>query len=71
MKRNKYELNRRGRQFVVYRMEYTETGSMGSPVYSTNDFEDARKKLYELNGWKYKPKNNDQQQTHATPKKTS
>ena len=70
MKRNKYELNRRGRQFVVYRMEYTETGSMGSPVYSTNDFEDARKKLYELNGWKYKPKNNDQQQTHATPKKT-
>ena len=70
MKRNKYELNRRGRQFVVYRMEYTDTGSMGSPVYSTNDFEDARKKLYELNGWKYKPKNNDQQQTHATPKKT-
>lgn len=70
MKRNKYELNRRGRQFVVYRMEYTETGSMGSPVYKTYDFEDARKKLYELNGWKYKPQNDEQQQTHATPKKT-
>ena len=70
MSRNKFEINRRGRQFVVYRMEYTETGSMGSPVYSTNDFEDARKKLYELNGWNYKPKNNDQQQAHATPKKT-
>lgn len=52
----RYEIKRRGRQFVVYRMEYTETGSMGSPVYPTNNFEDARKKLYELNGWKYKPK---------------
>lgn len=60
MKRNKYELNRRGRQFVVYRMEYTETGGMGSPVYWTYDFEDARKKLYELNGWKYKPKRNNE-----------
>lgn len=36
-------------QFVVYRMEYDETGSMGSPVYYTHNFEDARKKLYELN----------------------
>ena len=49
-------MNRRGRQFVIYRMEHFETGSMGSPVYTTNDYEDARKKLYELNGWKYKPK---------------
>lgn len=54
--KSRYELHRRGRQFVVYRMEYTETGGMGSPVYWTNDFEEARKKLYELNGWKYKPK---------------
>ena len=52
----RYEINRRGRQFVVYRMEYTETGGMGSPVYHTFDFEDARKELYRLNGWKYKPK---------------
>jgi hypothetical protein len=41
-------------------MEYTETGGMGSPVYQTNNFEDARKKLYELNGWKYKPKRNNE-----------
>lgn len=45
----------RGRLYVVYRMEYTETGGTGTPVYTTNEFEDARKKLYELNGWKYKP----------------
>lgn len=52
----RHEIHRRGRQFVVYRMEYSETGGMCSPVYKTYDFEEARKKLYELNGWKYKPK---------------
>lgn len=52
----RHEIHRRGRQFVVYRMEYSETGGMGSPVYTTYEFEEARKKLYELNGWKYKPK---------------
>ena len=52
----RHEIHRRGRQFVIYRMEYSETGGMGSPVYKTYDFEEARKKLYELNGWKYKPK---------------
>lgn len=55
-KRNKYELRRRGRSFVVYRMEYTEAVATGSPVYTSNEYEDARKKLYELNGWKYQPK---------------
>lgn len=53
--KKRYELHRRGRLYVVYRMEYTETGGTGTPVYTTNEFEDARKKLYELNGWKYKP----------------
>lgn len=56
MAKVRYEINRRGRQFVVYRMEYSETGGMGSPVYRTYKFEDARKKLYELNGWKYQSK---------------
>ena len=56
MKQNKYEMRKRGKEFVIYRMEYDETGSTGSPVYHTFDFEEARKKLYELNGWKYTPK---------------
>ena len=54
--KSRYELHRRGKQFVVYRMEYDETGDMGFPVYHTFDFEEARKELYRLNGWKYKPK---------------
>jgi hypothetical protein len=58
--KKRYELHRRGRKFVVYRMEYTETGGMGSPVYQTNNFEDARKELYRLNGWKYQPKRNNE-----------
>ena len=55
-KRNKYELRRRGRSYIVYRMEYSESGSEGSPVYFTNEYEEARKELYKLNGWKYQPK---------------
>ena len=55
MNKSSYKIRMRGRLYVVYRMEYTETGGTGTPVYTTNEFEDARKKLYELNGWKYNP----------------
>ena len=52
----KYELRKRGRAFVVYQMEHEGDISTGTPVYRTSDYEDARKELYRLNGWKYQPK---------------
>lgn len=52
----KYELNRRGRSYIIYRMEYTNGVGTGTSVFESKDYEEARKKLYELNGWKYKPK---------------
>lgn len=61
-----HEIRKRGASYVVYRMEHSETGGSGSPVYWTTDYEDARKKRYELNGWKYKPKTHEQQ-TDRTP----
>lgn len=48
----KYELKRRGRIYYIYRMEYYENGSAGSPVFESYDYHTARKKLYELYGWK-------------------
>lgn len=69
MKPNKYDLSRRGNGYVIYRMEYTNGVGTGSSVFKTNDYEEARKKLYELHGWKYKPKNNEQQ-THTTTEET-
>lgn len=50
-----HRIHKRGGRFVVYRIEETGNLGSGSPVYEATDFEDARKKLYELNGWKYKP----------------
>ena len=52
----KYELNRRGRAFVIYQMEHVGNISTGTPVYRGYEYEEARKELYRLNGWKYKPK---------------
>lgn len=52
----KYELNKRGRTYIIYRMEYTNGVGTGTPVFKNNDYEEARKKLYELNGWEYTPK---------------
>ena len=53
----KYELNRRGRVYVIHQLEHGKGVSVGTPVFQSNDYEEARKNLYELNGWKYKPKN--------------
>ena len=52
----KYELNKRGRAYVIYQMEHANGVSTGTPVFRSYDYEEAKKKLYELNGWKYKPK---------------
>lgn len=54
----KYELNRRGRVYVIHLMEHDNGVSVGTPVYQSSDYEKARKELYRLNGWKYKPKRN-------------
>lgn len=51
-----HRIMKRYGSYVVYRMEETETGGSGSPVFRDRDYEKARKKRYELNGWKYKPK---------------
>ena len=52
----KYEMNRRGRVYVIHQMEHGNGVSVGTPVFRSNDYEETRKKLYELNGWKYRPK---------------
>ena len=55
----KYELNKRGRAYIIHQMEHGNGVSVGTPVYQSYDYEEARKKLYELNGWKYSPKKKD------------
>lgn len=49
--KNIYEYCKRGKVWAVYSPE-------GTKVDSFIDREDARKKVYELNGWKYKPNKN-------------
>ncbi len=53
-----YEIH--GRAFRIYICTLvTATGSQALPVYEEPFFyneEEARKRVYELNGWKYKPK---------------
>lgn len=49
----------RGRHFCIYRYTHvSENGSAASPVTSERPFtdkEDARRRVYELNGWRYTP----------------
>lgn len=52
----KYELNKRGKAYVIYQKEHDNGVSVGTPIFRSYDYEDARKELYRLNGWKYKPK---------------
>ena len=52
----KYELNKRGSAYVIHQMEHGNGVSVGTPVFTCYNYEEARKKLYELNGWKYKLK---------------
>ena len=49
----------RGRAFRIYRYDYVgETTSSASPLPNEPYYynrEEARKRVYELNGWRYKP----------------
>lgn len=62
MKVGEYEYRLHGRNFRIYRCDYadgkitTSKPVMNEPFYT--DREAARRRVYELNGWKYKPKNN-------------
>ena len=53
-----YCYDRRDHAFRIYRyISVTETGSVASPVQGEKayfDSEEARKRVYELNGWRYK-----------------
>lgn len=55
-----YYYTPRGRFFRIYRYDsVTDTGSTASPVQAEplfSDREQARKRVYELNGWKYNPR---------------
>ena len=62
MKVGEYEYRPRGRDFRIYRCDYADGRiTIANPVYNEpfyRDREAARKRVYELNGWKYNPKNN-------------
>lgn len=49
-----------GRDFRIYRCDYSDgvvtTSSPARQEPFFNDRETARKRVYELNGWNYKPK---------------
>lgn len=57
-----YYYSLHGRDFRIYRCDYSDgQTTMSSPVYEEpffRDREEARKRVYELNGWEYKPKDN-------------
>lgn len=62
MKVGQYSYELHGRSFRIYRCDYSdgkiETSSpvQNEPFY--RDREAARKRVYELNGWEYKQKDN-------------
>lgn len=60
MKTGEFFYERRGRQFRIYICDYSDnSASNASLVHSEpplNDREEARKRVYELNGWKYTPR---------------
>ncbi len=43
--------------FRIIRRKWDGVTSIGIAVGDYDDFEEARKEMYRLNGWKYKPKN--------------
>lgn len=55
-----YYYTPRGRGWRIYRYTHvSDTGSAASPVLEEPIFfnrEEARKRVYELNGWKYTPR---------------
>lgn len=60
MKVGEYEYAKHGNQFRIYRCSYADGKTTESDPVDSEPFyrerEAARKRVYELNGWKYKPK---------------
>lgn len=60
MKVGEYFYTIHGRHFRIYQCDSSDAkGESGKPVYEEPFFTDreaARKRVYELNGWKYKPR---------------
>lgn len=61
MKIGEYCYKPSGRQFRIYVCDYNDGQTSSSkPVYEEpymfNDREEARKRVYELNGWNYTPR---------------
>lgn len=60
MKVGEYHYKISGRDFRIYRCDFSDgITATSSPVYSEPVYrnqESARKRVYELNGWKYKLK---------------
>lgn len=60
MKVGEYHYGLSGRHFRIYQCDYAENGITTSkpvdnePLY--NNREAARRRVYQLNGWNYKPK---------------
>lgn len=52
----KYSYRKRGRRWIVYENEYTESTCSGTPIEEYRTPEEARKRVYELNGWRLKEK---------------
>lgn len=61
MKKGEYSYQPHGRQFRIYVCTYADgRTTMSDPVRDEpfyNNREDARRRVYELNGWKYKELN--------------
>jgi hypothetical protein len=55
-----YTIVHRFNRFHIYRWKRRNGSATGSLVATFTEFEDARKELYRLNGWKYKPKDKPQ-----------
>lgn len=49
-----YEYRPRGRNWAVYRVRHDATGSVGTKIGEYLTREEARRKVYELNGWQLK-----------------
>jgi hypothetical protein len=54
-----YSVRRFRNRYRVIRWQRDGVISVGDAVGEFDTFEDARKEMYRLNGWKYKPKNSE------------
>jgi hypothetical protein len=61
-----YEYRPHGRNWVVYRIRRDATGSTGTKIGEFLTKEEARRKVYQLNGWDYKEKEYEQKAEWST-----